>query len=73
MRVRKELAFAGFTHKSPRAMSYNRLSRVFNPLPDSYGTELPEQDLEEELVRTPRGRSAVRIDTEVGKGRAISL
>ncbi|KZV69519.1 kinase-like protein [Peniophora sp. CONT] len=73
LRVRKELAFAGFTHKSPRAMTYNRLSRVFNPLPDSYGTELPEQDPEEELVKTPRGRSAVRVDAEIGKGRAISL
>ncbi|KAI0035879.1 kinase-like protein [Vararia minispora EC-137] len=70
LRVRKALAFAGFTHKSPRAISYARLDKVFNAAPDSYGEELPELEVGAE---TPRGRSAVRVDPEVGKGRAISL
>jgi protein-serine/threonine kinase len=68
LRVRKALAFAGFTHKSPRAISYVRADRVFNPVPDSYGTGVSESDEGSE-----RGRSAVRVGTDVGKGRAISL
>ncbi|KAI0318280.1 kinase-like protein [Amylostereum chailletii] len=67
MNVRKALAFAGFTHKSPRAISYLRADRVFNPEPDSYGRDEEEQDIRE------RGRSIERGDNEVGKGRAISL
>jgi hypothetical protein len=59
--VRKALAFAGFTHKSPRAISYVRADKAFNPEPDSYGQE------------PTRGRSALRSNQEIGKGRAISL
>lgn len=73
MRVRKALAFAGFTHKSPRAISYARADRVFNPAPDSYGAELDDEQGFGDDTETPRGRSAVRVDTEVGRGRAISL
>jgi len=58
---RKALAFAGFTHKSPRAISYLRADRAFDPLPDTYGQE------------TVRGRPTVRETREVGKGRAISM
>ena len=60
--VRKALAFAGFTHKSPRAISYVRADKAFNPEPDSYGQEEPE-----------RGRSMLRSNQEIGKGRAISM
>ena len=60
--VRKALAFAGFTHKSPRAISYVRADKAFNPEPDSYGQDEPE-----------RGRSMLRSDQEIGKGRAISM
>jgi protein-serine/threonine kinase len=60
--VRKALAFAGFTHKSPRAISYVRADKAFNPEPDSYGQE-----------ESTRGRSALRSNQEIGKGRAISL
>jgi serine/threonine protein kinase len=60
--VRKALAFAGFTHKSPRAISYVRADKAFNPEPDSYGQEEPT-----------RGRLALRSNQEIGKGRAISL
>jgi len=58
---RKALAFAGFTHKSPRAISYLRADKAFDPLPDTYGQE------------TVRGRPTVRETREVGKGRAISM
>jgi len=60
--VRKALAFAGFTHKSPRAISYVRADKAFNPEPDSYGHEEPE-----------RGRTTLRSNQEIGKGRAISM
>ncbi|KAN0130832.1 kinase-like protein [Lactarius tabidus] len=60
--VRKALAFAGFTYKSPLAISYVRADKAFNPEPDSYGQEEPE-----------RGRSMLRSNQEIGKGRAISL
>ncbi|THH14240.1 hypothetical protein EW146_g6067 [Bondarzewia mesenterica] len=64
MDVRKALAFAGFTHKSPRVVSYVRADKAFNPEPDSYGAEEAEPD---------RGRSTARGSQEVGKGRAISM
>ena len=60
--VRKALAFAGFTNKSPRAISYVRADKVFNLEPDSYGQEEPE-----------RGHSMLRSNQEIGKGRAISM
>ncbi len=62
MDVRKALAFAGFTHKSPRAISYVRADKAFDPEPDTYGLE-----------ETMRGRSTVRSNREIGKGRAISM
>ena len=62
LEVRKALAFAGFTHKSPRVVSYVRADKAFDPEPDTYGRDKPE-----------RGRSAFRSEHEVGKGRAISL
>ncbi|KAG6903070.1 hypothetical protein C0995_006257 [Termitomyces sp. Mi166 len=58
---RKALAFAGFTHKSPRAISYLRVDNTFNPLPDTYDQE------------TVRGRPPVRETREAGRGRAISM
>jgi len=67
LNVRKALAFAGFTHKSPRAVSYVRAEKAFDPEPDSYGHESPA-----EPARS-RGRSTVREIQEVGRGRAISM
>ncbi|KAG6830456.1 hypothetical protein H0H92_000609 [Tricholoma furcatifolium] len=61
LQSRKALAFAGFTHKSPRAISYLRADIAFNPLSDSYGQN------------TIRGRPSVRETRELGKGRAISV
>ncbi|TFK44419.1 kinase-like domain-containing protein [Crucibulum laeve] len=63
MDVRKALAFAGFTHKSPRVVEYLRADMAFDHIPDSYlGPEA-----------TVRGRSTVRGARDVGKGRAISM
>lgn len=62
LEVRKALAFAGFTHKSPRVISYVRADKAFDPEPDTYGKDEPE-----------RGRSTFRELREVGKGRAISM
>jgi protein-serine/threonine kinase len=60
--ARKALAFAGFTHKSPRAISYLRVDKAFDPLPDTYGQEI-----------VSRGRTTVRDTREIGQGRAISM
>ncbi|KAK2464277.1 hypothetical protein APHAL10511_003734 [Amanita phalloides] len=62
LNVRKAYAFAGFTHKSPRAITYLRVDKAFNPLPHTYGK--PE---------TIRGRSTVRVERDILKGRAISM
>jgi hypothetical protein len=62
LNVRKALAFAGFTHKSPRAVSYVRADKAFDPQPKTYGQQTGE-----------RGRSVLREVHEIGKGRAISL
>ncbi|EGO25398.1 hypothetical protein SERLADRAFT_448374 [Serpula lacrymans var. lacrymans S7.9] len=62
LNMRKALAFAGFTHKSPRAISYVRADKAFDPQPDTYGQEQPE-----------RGRSKFRSIRQVGTGRAISM
>ncbi|TFY79550.1 hypothetical protein EWM64_g4460 [Hericium alpestre] len=63
--VRKALAFAGFTHKSPRAVVYVRADHVFNPAPDSYGQDESESELE-------RGRATVR-GPRIQTGRALSM
>lgn len=61
--MRKALAFAGFTHKSPRVISYVRADKAFDPEPDTYGQEEP----------TARGRSTIRVSRDLGKGRAMSM
>nr|GAT45446.1 kinase-like protein [Mycena chlorophos] len=68
--VRKALAFAGFTHKSPRVISYVRADRAFDSQPDSYGQSPPEPQYAQATVR---GRSALREPQDVGRGRAISM
>ncbi|KZT08324.1 kinase-like protein [Laetiporus sulphureus 93-53] len=62
LEVRKALAFAGFTHKSPRVISYVRADKAFDPAPNSYGKE-----------QTDRGRSTIRETRGIGRGRAISM
>ncbi|KAH6914294.1 AGC/NDR protein kinase [Coprinopsis sp. MPI-PUGE-AT-0042] len=63
LEVRKALAFAGFTHKSPRAVEYVRVDdEFFDNSPTPRGHE-----------GAARGRSPVRETRTIGKGRAISL
>jgi len=61
LNMRKALAFAGFTHKSPRVISYVNLEKAFNPLPDTYGQD------------TVRGRPPSRLPPEPMRGRAMSM
>jgi serine/threonine protein kinase len=70
LKVRKALAFAGFTHKSPRVVGYVRADKAFDPEPGSYGTSdvPPLVGIEDQ-----RGRSTIREGREVGKNRAISI
>lgn len=63
LNVRKALAFAGFSHKSPRAFEYVHAQRAFEPLLDPRGDD----------TDTVRGRSPVRETRTIGKGRPISL
>jgi protein-serine/threonine kinase len=62
--VRKALAFAGFTHKSPRVISYVRADKAFDPRPDTYGQA--RQQHEQLLSGTSSYDGRVR-------GRAISF
>ena len=63
MDVRKALAFAGFTHKSPHAIEYMRAEGVFdNPPPST-----------QHARGTVRGRPLVRETRDIGLGRAISM
>ena len=70
LKVRKALAFAGFTHKSPRVVTYVRADKAFDPEPGAYGnSDAPP------LVDTgdQRGRPTIREKHDVGKNRAISM
>lgn len=62
MDVRKALAFAGFTHKSPRTMEYGRADKAF----DAWHETKP-------VKGTVRSRPIVRETRDVGLGRAISM
>lgn len=59
LEVRKALAFAGFTHKSPRPITYARVDKLWG-----------DEPLETE--KEPRGRGTVR-ETGTVRGRAISM
>ena len=71
LNVRKALAFAGFTHKSPRVVGYVRADKAFDPEPDTYGNS----DASPLLVDLDdrRGRSTIRERRNLGKSRAISV
>lgn len=62
MDVRKALAFAGFTHKSPRAVEYVEARGAFD---NSTSTQ--------HARGTIRGRPLVRETRDIGLGRAISI
>ncbi|KAF9653189.1 kinase-like protein [Thelephora ganbajun] len=71
LKVRKALAFAGFTHKSPRVVGYVRADKAFDPEPDTYGNSDASPLLVD--VGGQRGRSTIRDKRDVGKSRAISM
>ncbi|KAG8830423.1 hypothetical protein FRC18_008122 [Serendipita sp. 400] len=60
LEVRKALAFAGFTHKSPRPITYARVDRLW----DNEVIEPPAE---------PRGQGTVREKGGTVRGRAISF
>ncbi|EKM80721.1 hypothetical protein AGABI1DRAFT_71210 [Agaricus bisporus var. burnettii JB137-S8] len=63
LNVRKRLAFAGFTHKSPRSFEYAHVDQAFEPLSNNGHNQ----------IGTVRGRTLVREAHAGGKGRAISM
>lgn len=71
LEVRKALAFAGFTHKSPRLVGYVRADKAFDPEPGAYGNS----DTRPPLVGVGdhRGRSTIREKRDIGKNRGISM
>jgi protein-serine/threonine kinase len=65
LEVRKAYAFAGFTHKAPRAVTYVRADRAFDLEPEP---QLPTAGVDGQ-----RGRATVRGPREPGKGRGLSV
>jgi len=64
--VRKALAFAGFTHKSPRTIEYTRADKAFEAWPND--------SLQPAMKGTVRGRPLVRETRDIRlPGRAISM
>lgn len=63
--VRKALAFAGFTHKSPRTIEYTRAENAF-------GTWIEDTPMLAKGIAA-RGRPFVRETRDIGLGRAISM
>ncbi|KAI5123667.1 hypothetical protein M0805_001696 [Coniferiporia weirii] len=62
LNMRKALAFAGFTHKSPRAVTYVRADRALDESPSS-----------DDITEEQRGRLTIRGTRESGRGRAMSM
>jgi len=60
LEVRKALAFAGFTHKSPRPITYARVDKVWEGDAPTNGER-------------ERERGTIRGDGTVKRGRAISM
>lgn len=71
LEARKALAFAGFTHKSPRKISYNRAVDVLRLSDESGGRT--QHDLGHGGDDEQRGRSALKEQSTIGKGRAMSM
>jgi len=70
LKVRKALAFAGFTHKSPRLVGYVRADKAFDPEPGAYGNSDTPPLVG---VGDQRGRLVIREKRDVGKKRGISV
>lgn len=69
LEVRKALAFAGFTHKSPRPITYARVDKLWDGDGDGAAGDRGDRGERE------RGRGTVRggRDGTVKRGRAISM
>ena len=65
MDVRKALAFAGFTHKSPRAIEYMRAEGAFD-----HSTSSTQHAYAKGTVP---GQPLVRGTRDIGQGRPISM
>ncbi|KAG9078605.1 hypothetical protein FS749_009341, partial [Ceratobasidium sp. UAMH 11750] len=63
------LAFAGFTHKSPRKISYTRVDELLR-LSDEGGEQ---HELGHGGNAEQRGRSMIKEQGTIGRGRAISM
>jgi protein-serine/threonine kinase len=70
LEMRKALAFAGFTHKSPRAIDYSRLT-VGEIYPDQPTSDTKEADMDMDM--DTRGRDTVRGTWRMRRGRALSM
>ncbi|ELU42956.1 AGC/NDR protein kinase [Rhizoctonia solani AG-1 IA] len=70
LETRKAFAFAGFTHKSPRKISYTTIDAILKPFEDNDAKRVPAAHGGDD---EQRGRSTLREQEIVGRGRAISM
>ncbi|KAH7322360.1 hypothetical protein B0J17DRAFT_247097 [Rhizoctonia solani] len=70
LETRKAFAFAGFTHKSPRKISYTTIDAILKPFEDNNAQRFPAAHGGDD---EQRGRSTLREDGTVGRARAISM
>ncbi|QRW24311.1 LATS, large tumor suppressor [Rhizoctonia solani] len=70
LETRKAFAFAGFTHKSPRKISYTTIDAILKPFEDNDAKRVPAAHGGDD---EQRGRSTLREQETVGRGRAISM
>jgi protein-serine/threonine kinase len=69
LETRKAFAFAGFTHKSPRRINYGRVDALLRLSDeDGHQHELGHGGDDEQ-----RGRSTLKEQGTIGRGRAISM
>ncbi|CAE7055198.1 unnamed protein product [Rhizoctonia solani] len=70
LETRKAFAFAGFTHKSPRKISYATIDAILKPFGDNEAQPFPAAHGGDD---EQRGLSALREQGTVGRARAISM
>ncbi|CAE6478552.1 unnamed protein product [Rhizoctonia solani] len=70
LETRKAFAFAGFTHKSPRKISYATIDAILKPFEDHGAQRFPAAHGGDD---EQRGRSTLREQGTIGRARAISM
>ncbi|CAE6433090.1 unnamed protein product [Rhizoctonia solani] len=70
LETRKAYAFAGFTHKSPRKISYTTIDAILKPFEDNEARRFPAAHGGDD---EQRGRSTLREQGTIGRARAISM